>query len=105
MPPKGGDGEDWLDARPIRRKAVRWEERGQDRWREDWRRRDQIDFEDQQLRFRDSREGPGEFENQFVSPGGYRSRYTAVQLEFCDAGKARRGGGAHGSSVRSEPEL
>jgi hypothetical protein len=57
VPPKGGDGEDWLDVRPRRRKARRQGDRGQDWKLEANRFRDWDEEGDRQSRFKDSRLG------------------------------------------------
>ncbi|KEH25709.1 RNA recognition motif [Medicago truncatula] len=93
VPPKGGDGDDWLDARPSRQKEVRQAERGQVRLRESWRHRDWNDQAYQQLRIRDSREVSRKRAIRFSSPIRHSVRNRDDMAEFCFAGKARSGGG------------
>ncbi|AET02659.2 DUF4283 domain protein [Medicago truncatula] len=93
VPPKGGDGDDWLDARPRHRKAVRQAERGQVRLRESWRHRDWNDQAYQQHRIRDSREESRKRAIRFSSPIRHSVRNRDDMAEFCFAGKARSGGG------------
>jgi len=65
VPPKGGDGDDWLDVRPKRRKARRQWNRGQDWQLEDKRFRNWEDAGKRQSRVRDSRDGFFDSDNDY----------------------------------------
>ena len=74
----GGEGVDWLDSKPWRRKALRQVDQGQDRQRENKRLRDWEDRGYQHPRFRfedDSRELLFDRDVRYYSPDRYYDQY------------------------------
>jgi hypothetical protein len=83
VPQRGGNGDDWIDVSLRRRKALRQGDRGQDRQRENKRRRDWDDGDNGQSRFRDSREEPRDYEDRFYFSDRYLDRKGAASMEQC----------------------
>jgi len=65
VPLNRGDGDDWLDVRPTRRKVMRQDVRGRNWKREDRRYNNWEEAGDRQSRFVDSRKGPSEREGDY----------------------------------------
>jgi hypothetical protein len=107
VPQRGGNGDDWIDVSPRRRKARRQGDRGHDKQRENKRHRDWDVGDNRQSRFLDSREVLSDFDDRFYSDWHQDRDWdvSAVQErrfeEYQGGGEVvRRGAGVHAKTFR-----
>lgn len=92
MPPKGGKGDDWLDVRPRRRKALRQGGRGQDWKLEDKRFSERFGISKRQSGIRDSREGFVESDVDFYQDGYSDRCWEESEIDWRRREDRRRAG-------------